>query len=67
MVEDELSNLSNSMELAINPDIHTSATTRREQSIELTSITTLDGKVISKNTQKHVTREQSANTYARGE
>lgn len=65
-VEDEVSQLANAMTLAMNPDIEASAKTQYSNEIVLNVTNNMDGRVISRSTERIITSRQNSRRIARG-
>lgn len=65
-VEDELSSLAYSMQYIMNPQITRNSMDNYTNDINLNNTILLDGKLIYKNTERYITKGQSAKRYAMG-
>lgn len=65
-VEDEVSSLANAMTFAMTPDIEASAKTQYSNEIVLNVTNNMDGRVISKSTERIITSRQNTRRIARG-
>lgn len=65
-IEDELSSLANSMQYVMNPQITQNSMDNYTNDISLNNTILLDGKPIYQNTERYITKGQSAKRYAMG-